>query len=116
MGLLVGFRTDCRTSRTSNSRYVNKTYGVPEFYLNKYHFTNGSLFTYKRLNIAAGFQYTFGKRNNAKNVINYAEPIEYNPETDYSLEGIRQSNGKTRFDELSLFISVAINLEKGLMD
>jgi hypothetical protein len=114
--LLVGFRTDFRTGRSGNGRYVNQRYGLPEFYLNKYHFSTGSLFIYKRLNISAGFQYSFGKRNNTNNLINYAEPLEYQPETDYSLEGVRLNNSSARFDEISIFISVAIDLQQGLLD
>jgi hypothetical protein len=110
IAFLTGFRTDLRATNTLNTRYTNKTFAIPKGHFNKYHFTTGVLFKYNNLKLSTGVQYSFGKIENARSIVNYSEPVEYIPESDYSLQGAPNSISNTRFDELSLIVSFSVDL------
>jgi len=57
-----------------------------------------------------GLQYTFGRNKDAFQIINYGDPVEYNPATDQSLVGIGKTNAQAALDELALFFGISIDL------
>ena len=43
-------------------------------------------------------------------VINYADPVEYNPITQQALEGKRNDNAHASYNEIALFLGMSVDL------
>ena len=41
-------------------------------------------------------------------MVNYANPVEYIPETEQALEGVRQSNAESILNEIALFFGLVV--------
>lgn len=105
-----GFRTDFSASVTDDGGFVSNNYSISQINLDKYHFTVGPEWKYKRYTVVTGLQYSLGKNNNLPQMVNYSDPVEYNPATDQSLEGVRQNNVEASLNELALFFGLKVNL------
>ena len=110
LAFLGGFRTDFSASNEDDTRYVANKFSVVQVHLNKYHITSGVGLKIKNLTIVSGLQYTFGRNKNMEQLIDYSEPVEYNPVTQHALEGIRHNNTNARLNEFALFLGVSISL------
>jgi hypothetical protein len=113
---LGGFRTDFSATYDDSERALSSPNQMQKIPINKYHFTSGVAFNIKRVDIIAGVQYSFGRHSNQPQGVNFADPQEYIPETDQSLEGTRTNTAKIQLDEFSLFLGLDINLEKKKSD
>jgi hypothetical protein len=60
----------------------------------------------QKFSAVLGIQYTWGRRYNLPNLINYADPVEYIPELDVALQGEQVNNMNVRYNEISLFIGI----------
>lgn len=105
-----GFRTDFTTSDTDNGGFVSNRFSISRIQLDKYHFTLGLVWEYKRYKVVTGLQYTFGSNNDILQMVNYSDPVEYDAKTDQSLEGIRQNNVEARLNEIALFFGLTVDL------
>ena len=110
LAFMGGFRTDFTASSEDDTRYVANKFSVIQVHINKYHITSGLGFKKKNFLIISGIQYTFGRSENMEQLISYSDPVEYDPGTQYALEGIRQNNTHARLNEFSLFLGVSVNL------
>lgn len=63
-------------------------------------------FACEKFGIVLGIQYTWGRKNELYNLINFSDPVEYNPATNLALQGTRQNNMKISYNEISLFFGV----------
>jgi hypothetical protein len=45
-------------------------------------------------------------------MVNYSNPVEYNPITDQSLEGLRQKDAGAVLNEIALFFGLSVDLDK----
>ena len=105
-----GFRTDFTASDTDDAGFVSNRFSISRVQLNKYHFSLGPVWEFKRYKVVTGIQYTFGSNTGLYQMINYSNPVEYNSETDQSLEGTRQKNVDARLNEIALFLGLTIDL------
>ncbi len=110
LAFMGGFRTDFTASNEGDTRYTANKFSVIQVHMNKYHITSGMGFKIKDFTIISGLQYTFGRNKNMEQLISYTEPVEYNPNTQHALEGIRQNNTHAQLNEFSLFLGVSVSL------
>lgn len=105
---LGGFRTDFTNGDKGNSRYIGDNFSISQIHIDKYHITGGFVSTIWKLKILSGIQYTFARNHNVTQLINYSNPVEYNPKTQQSLEGQRQNNAKIKMNEIALFFGMSV--------
>jgi len=110
--MMGGFRTDFTSGRKDEIRYLDDSFKINEIHMDKYHITVGPVLKIKRFNVITGIQYTFGSNSDLDPLVNYADPIEYIPQTRLSLEGTRQNQASATFNEISLFLGLTVNLDK----
>ena len=110
--VLSGFRTDFTSGQQDNIRFVDDYFAINQVHIDKYHFSIGPVFQIKRLTILTGLQYSFGNTKEFNPFINFANPVEFNPETRQSLEGVREGQATASIRELALFFGVSLNLDK----
>ena len=106
--LAGGFKTDLNNLayvEENRERFENFPQ-IADIYVDKYHVVAGPYFEVKKLSAVLGIQYTWGRKYNLSNLINYADPVEYIPETDDALQGEKQNNMHIKYNELSLFIGI----------
>lgn len=105
---LGGFRTDFSAAANKNSRFSDGKFKINQIHMDKYHITAGPVLTVKKVRLITGIQYTRGARRDINQVVNYSNPVEFNPVTEQSLEGVRQKNVDATFNEISLFFGVQV--------
>lgn len=108
---LGGFRTDFSSLSTSDDSWSFNEDEVQKYNTDKYHFTSGLLFEIRNINIIAGIQYTLGRKKSVSELANFSDPLEYNSETDQSLEGIKTNSAEVAIDEFALFWGISIGFE-----
>lgn len=108
LSYLAGFRTDFTVGNNGASRYVNGDFGVTQINMNRWHFSSGLLLEILRFKVIAGLQYSFGRVENVTQAANYSSPVEYNPISDQSLNGVRRQDAIATLNELTLFFAVSI--------
>lgn len=105
-----GFRTDFTASISDDKGFVSNRFSITRIQLDKYHFTLGPVWEYKRYKVVTGLQYTHGGNKDMFQMVNYSDPVEYNSETDQSLEGTRQNNVEASLNEIALFLGLTVDL------
>ena len=109
---LGGFRTDFTSGISDDIRFVGDKFKINQIHIDKYHITVGPVLTIKRFQVVTGLQYSFGRNNDMLQVVNFSEPVEYNPITRQALEGLRQNTATARVNELAFFFGAIIDLTK----
>jgi hypothetical protein len=106
--LAGGFKTDFNNLTNVNERNTQDGlyHKVADIYLDKYHVVAGPYFEVKKLSAVLGIQYTWGRKYNLTNIANYADPVEYIPETDVALQGPQENNMNIKYNEISLFLGI----------
>jgi hypothetical protein len=107
-----GFRTDFTNGDGDNIRFSQNAIKIIQAHVDKYHITLGPVIKLRKALIVTGVQYSFGRNDHILQAINYSDPVEFNPLTEHSLEGVRQKNSNVIIDGLSLFLGVTIKSEK----
>jgi hypothetical protein len=108
---LGGFRTDFTNSTSENARFQGDKFKVNQIHMDKYHFTAGPVLTIKdKFEVITGLQYTFGRKNDFDQVINYSDPVEYIPGTNQALEGIRRQTASARLNEFAFFFGLVVDI------
>ena len=103
--LLSGFKTDfnyLKNVEIESNRLDN-------FNINLYHITSGLRFSIKNNVVLFGIQYSFGSRKDIKQIVNIANPVEYNIEEGEALQGARSNDMKVSFHGLSFFLGATFN-------
>jgi hypothetical protein len=104
-----GFKTDFN-SLTGNEQKIegglNSQPTLSDLYFDKFHIIVGPSLSVKKFGIVLGIQYTWGRADNLYNMANLSEAVEFNPETNQALQGVRQENMKLSYNEISIFFGV----------
>jgi len=107
LNLLIGIRTDFTNQSNENVSQLNyENHHLESIHFDKYHVTFGPVFKIKTINLVTGIQYSHGGRKNMTQLVNFSNPIEYNPTLDISLQGIRENNATLKLNEISLFFGI----------
>jgi hypothetical protein len=105
-----GFKTDFNNLSTINrydGRNSQLVSNMSNLYVDKYHVIVGPSFQIKTFGVTLGVQYTWGRQRNLPNIANFTNPIEFNPETNRSLQGISENNMTLKYNEVSIFFGVS---------
>lgn len=105
----VGFKTDFNNHSLIDRGTERNEFLQPilnSFYVNKYHFIVGPSFTIKSFGIITGVQYSWGREDGLKSIADFIDPIEYDPVTRQSLQGVRSYNMTIKYNEISLFFGL----------
>ena len=78
-----------------------------------YHVTFGGEFHIKQLDFVAGVEYSRAREENEPQIINLSDPLEYLPSTGEALQGNRTNTMNIKYNALSLFIGLTINIFTG---
>ena len=104
-----GFKTDFNTLTGSEQKTPidpNISPRISDLYFDKFHIIAGPRLDVKRFGFVLGIQYTWGRQGDLKNMINLTDAVEFIPETNQALQGIRQSNMTVNYNEISLFFGI----------
>ncbi len=110
-----GFKTDFNSLTGDEQIMVgtlNNQPALSNLYFNKFHIIVGPSLSVKKFGIVLGIQYTWGREDNLYNMANLSNPVEYIPETNQSLQGIRQNNMKLNYNEISIFFGATYGFGK----
>ena len=110
--MMGGFRTDFTSGNKDEIRFIDDNFKFNQIHMDKYHITVGPVIKIKKFDVITGIQYTFGSNANLDPLVNYADPVEYIPQTRQSLEGIRQNEASASINEISLFFGLTVDLDK----
>lgn len=108
---LGGLRTDFTNADIENPRYVGNKFSINQIHLDMYHITAGAFLKIKKVKVVAGLQYTYGRNKEMLEIVNYANPVEYIPQTDQALEGVRQQDAEIKLNEIALFFGLSLELK-----
>ena len=76
--LLAGFRTDFAAGKADDDTAGMKIWDVNQIHIDKYHFSLGPVWKFKRYKIVTGLQYSLGLNKDVLPIVNFSKPIEYN--------------------------------------
>ena len=110
-----GFKTDFSAFNESEQKVIGSQDFEPSLssvVFNKYHIIVGPSFSVKRFGVVLGVQYTQGRNKNLYNLAFFNDPVEYNPSTRQSLQGVREQNMNLRYNEISIFFGITYGLGK----
>lgn len=107
---LGGFRTDFTSGSPSQFNRIDNNFKVSQIHLDKFHLSGGPVFQFKKLVIITGAQLTWGGADNVTQIINFSNPVEYNPQSKLSLQGDRSNSASIRTLELALFFALSVDL------
>ncbi len=107
-----GFRTDFTAGVDDNFRFLGDKFKINQIHVDKYHLTLGPVLTLGKFDIITGLKYTRGRNRDKPQIINYADPVEYDPITMQSLEGPRSNSANVKLDEIALFFGLTVDLDR----
>lgn len=103
------FRTDFTYVNDLDSQQLDGYNYMKTTDFNIYHYSAGLNFNFKNNNIIAGGQFSYGYKSGLSPIVNFNDPIEYNPETGNALQGPEQNNAYSRYYGVSIYISATLN-------
>lgn len=110
-----GFKTDFNNlstvARSTNPEDLLHP-RMRNLYLDKYHLLVGPSFRIKTFGVILGIQYSWGRQWDLPNIANFSNPIEFNPETNKSLQGIQENNMVLKYNEITLFFGVTYGFSR----
>ena len=107
--LMSGFRTDFNYIKDIDFQGFNAGKALKSIGVNNYHFTGGLSWNVLGQNLMTGIQYTFGYEKGLEQIVNLADPVEFNYEEKKALQGTRNTNMRAMVNSISLFIGATFN-------
>jgi hypothetical protein len=104
-----GFRTDFNTLTGQEQIILNEPWynsRLSRIYYDKFHLIVGPAIRVKKFGVVLGIQYTWGRKSELSNTLSFVDPVEFDPLTHLSLQGVRQNNMKLSHNEISIFFGV----------
>jgi len=108
---LMGLRTDFNNIKDYNYGDFDKYAKLQSSSLNIYHATGGVKFQYKKHQLIAGTQLSFGMQNNVKQTANFGSDYEPDFGNDMPLLGVRDNSATIYHFSISLFLGATLNFE-----
>lgn len=105
-----GFKTDFNNLTGDDQKFLNYLDDNPSLsnlYFDRFHIIAGPRLNVKKFGFVLGIQYTWGREENLYNVLNFSEPVEYNPKSGLALQGVRSANMSVSYNELSFFFGIS---------
>lgn len=101
--ILTGARTDFNYLKNLDYGELSNYNRLQDIIYNVYHITGGGQLTIFKINIIAGLQYSYGRNKNQLQLINMADPVEYNTVENAPLQGTRENTMILNYNKISLF-------------
>ena len=79
---------------------------------NIYHYSGGVEFTIKRNRIILGADLAFGYQKNLKQMANFTDPVEHDPETGRVLQGPQKNNMNMFYFGINFYLGATLNFTK----
>lgn len=102
-------RTDFTSIQNIDSDELNAYNYIKTDNFNIYHYSAGINFNFKKNNVTAGGEFSFGSKSNLTQIVNFNDPVEYNPETGEALLGPTDNDAYLRYYGVSVYISATLN-------
>ena len=111
VSFLGGFRTDFSAADTDP--FENNNFLLSRIPYDQFHLTAGSAVIIKeKFELLGGLQFSRGYRNNVNQLANFSDPIEYNPQTGQSLQGVLLPEMEVKYLAFSLFFGFSYEIFK----
>lgn len=107
--LMAGFRTDFNYIKNVSYHGFDAGKAIKTVGVNNYHFSGGLSWNVLGQDLMTGIQYTFGYEKGLKQIVNLADPVEFNYEEKKALQGTRQNGMRAMINSLSLYIGATFN-------
>lgn len=105
-------RTDFTSINNINSEELNGYNYIKTDNFNIYHYSAGLNFLFKKNKVTAGFEFSYGYKNDEQQIVNFNDAVEFNPETGDALLGPIDNNVCMRYYGINLYISATLNFLK----
>lgn len=108
---LMGLRTDFNNIKGYDYGDLSNHAKLNTSELNIYHATGGVKFQYKKHQLIAGTQVSFGMQKNTKQIANYGPDYQPDYGNEMPLLGIRENTANIYHFSISLFLGATLNFE-----
>jgi hypothetical protein len=79
---------------------------------NVYHLNSGLAYQFRRGSIMMGMQFSYGQKNNEKQIVNLTDPVEFISDFQMPLTGPANNNVQIRFYDVSVYLGLMFNFLK----
>ena len=111
VSFLGGFRTDF--SAADQKTLEDNSFVLTRIPYDQFHLTAGSAVIIKeKFELLGGLQFSRGYMNNVDQLANFSDPIEYNPQTGQSLQGVLLPEMEVKYLAFSLFFGFSYEIFK----
>jgi hypothetical protein len=108
-----GFRTDFNYSDNPAEEGEFISYNKRTFYtFDLYHVNYGLAYGFKRGSIILGMQFSHGRANDQRQIVNLTEPVEYISESQMPLTGTVNRNVQIRYNDIMIYFGFTFNFLK----
>jgi hypothetical protein len=107
--LMGGFRTDFNYRKNYDFGEYADYNRIANLNLDLYYITCGLSWDIKGQNLITGIQYTVGKTDDRKQIVNLSDPVEYNTVEMAPLQGTRENTMVTLYNAISLYFGASFN-------
>jgi len=106
-----GFRTDFNSTDRLQEGFLS--YNEKTFYtFDLYHVNFGLGYGFKRGSIILGMQFSHGRADDQRQIVNLTEPVEYISDSQLPLTGYLKNNVKIRYYDLMVYFGFVFNFLK----
>lgn len=110
---LNGLRTDFNTQSNADYDIYSSYDKIKSSNINIYHYTAGFQFYFlKKHLLVAGGQLSFGYDKGKKQIANFSNPVEYNPEEKTVLQGTQKNTMDSYYYGFNIYLSATLNLRR----
>jgi len=107
---LSGFRTDFNNINGADYKELDNYNKINTTDINIYHYTGGVQFYFlKKYLLVAGGELSFGYKSNQTQIANFADPVEYDPQNHYVLQGPIEDNMDVFYFGFNIYLSANFN-------
>jgi hypothetical protein len=109
-----GFRTDFNFKEPVEKVEFLEYNSRNPYTFHIYHVNYGLNYKFDRGSLILGMQYSYGRANDQKQIINLTEPVEYISESQMPLTGPIKNNVQIRYNDIAIYIGFMFNFLKEL--
>jgi hypothetical protein len=111
--IMGGFRTDFNYQKKYDFGEYADYATIANINLDLYYITSGLSWNIRGQNFITGVQYTVGRTNDEKQLINLADPVEYNTIEQAPLQGNRSYDMTSVYNAISIYFGASFNFGDG---
>ncbi len=107
--LMGGIKTNLNYRKGVDYKSFSNFNKMSSLEMNAFHLSGGLRLNIKDHELIAGLNYASGNQKGRSQIINLAEPVEYNTLEGKALQGTRQNTMQSRFHSLSLYFGANLS-------